>query len=301
MTLLPEGASVTPFEKKIDAMNANAPSKSWYDRAVSVLRGGDGGEHGVILYGLVLQLSASGHPLVVLDVGTARGFSAMAAARAMLDANREGRVYSVDIIDHHESRSWHVDKQEADEPLSGIEMSRSEIWERWFPDESDRVVPINDRSSEVLRDWQHGPIDLAFLDGSHTYDSVKRELSSLDSTMRLGGAIVLDDYHSGMSAARIRSRPINLMAWALGKILPPMRRLSPSLGESNEYVVVRRRFSGIWQAVSEFLEERRGRWDVEIVSMPSRGDYQGGDYSLAVLTMRGSESPSDRQAHPMAG
>lgn len=285
----------------MDAMNANALSKSWYDRAVSVLRGGDGGEHGLILYGLVLQLSASGHPLVVLDIGTARGFSAMAAARAMLDANRDGRVYSVDIIDHHESRIWHVDKQEADEPLSGIEMSRSEIWERWFPDESDRVVPINDSSSEVLRDWRYGPIDLAFLDGSHTYDSVKRELSSLDSTMRRGGAIVLDDYHSGMSAARIRSRAINLMAWALGKILPPMRRLSPSLGESNEYVVVRRRFSGIWQAVSEFLEERRGRWDIEIVSMPSRGEYQGGDYSLAVLTLKGSASPSARQAHPVAG
>lgn len=301
MTLLPEGASVIPFEKKMDAMNANALSKSWYDRAVSVLRGGDGGEHGLILYGLVLQLSASGHPLVVLDIGTARGFSAMAAARAMLDANREGRVYSVDIIDHHESRIWHVDKQEADEPLSGIEMSRSEIWERWFPDESDRVVPINDSSSEVLKDWRYGPIDLAFIDGSHTYDSVKRELSSLDPTMRREGVIVLDDYHSGMSAARIRSRPINLMAWALGKVLPPMRRLSPSLGESNEYVVVRRRFSGIWQAVSEFLEERRGRWDIEVVSMPSRGEYQGGDYSLAVLTMRGSESPSARQAHPAAG
>lgn len=301
MTLLPEGASVTPFEKKIEAMNANALSKIWYDRAVSVLRGGDGGEHGLILYGLVLQLSASTHPLVVLDIGTARGFSAIAAARAMLDANREGRVYSVDIIDHHESRVWHVDKQEADEPLSGIEISRSEIWERWFPDESNRIVPINDRSSEVLRDWPHGPIDLAFLDGSHTYDSVKQELSSLDSMIRRGGAIVLDDYHSGMTAARIRSRPINLMAWALGKILPPMRRLSPSLGESNEYVVVRRRFSGIWQAVSEFLEERKGRWDIEIVSMPSRGDYQGGDYSLAVLTLRASQSPSDRQAHPVAG
>ena len=301
MTLIPKSASVTPFEKKMDALNANALSKKWYDRAVSVLRGGDGGEHGMILYGMILRLSDTSHPLVVLDIGTARGFSAMAMARAMADASIDGGggdVYSVDVIGHRESRGWHVDKQAVDDPLSGIEMSRAEIWERWFPDESAMVTPVTARSSEVLSDWRHGPIDLAFIDGSHTYDNVKRELSALDSSMRRGGVIVLDDYHAGTSAARIRSRPINLMAWALGKVLPPMRRLSPSLGESNEYVIVRRRFSGIWQAVSEFVEERGARWDIEIVSMPSRGDYQGGDYCLVVLTMRGAESPAGRVAHP---
>lgn len=298
MTLLPKSASVTPFEKKMGTLDADALSKEWYDRAVSVLRGGDGGEHGLILYGMILRLSDTNHSSVVLDIGTARGFSAMAMARALADASIDGHVYSVDIIDHRESRGWHVDKQAADDPLSGIEMSRAEIWGRWFPDESDMVTPITARSSEVLSDWRHGPIDLAFLDGSHTYDSVKRELLALDSAMRPGGAIVLDDYHAGTSAARIRSRPINLMAYALGKVLPPMRRLAPSLGESNEYVIVRRRFSGIWQAVSEFIEERGARWDIEIVSMPSRGDYQGGDYSLVVLTMKDAESPAGRVAHP---
>lgn len=298
MTLLPKSASVTPFEKKMGTLDANALSKEWYDRAVSVLRGGDGGEHGLILYGMILQLSDTGRSSVVLDIGTARGFSAMAMARGMADAGIDGHVYSVDIIDHRESRGWHVDKQAADDPLSGIEMSRAEIWERWFPDESAMVTPITARSSEVLSNWRHGPIDLAFLDGSHTYDSVKRELLALDSAIRPGGAIVLDDYHAGTSAARIRSRPINLMAYALGKVFPPMRRLAPSLGESNEYVIVRRRFSGIWQAVSEFIEERGARWDIEIVSMPSRGDYQGGDYSLVVLTMKGAESPAGRVAHP---
>ena len=90
MTLIPKSASVTPFEKKMDALNANALSRKWYDRAVSVLRGGDGGEHGLILYGMILRLSDTSHPLVVLDIGTARGFSAMAMARAMADASIDG-------------------------------------------------------------------------------------------------------------------------------------------------------------------------------------------------------------------
>ena len=64
----------------------------WYRTAATVLRGGDGGEHGRLLYKLVLGMSSQrGGRLVVLDVGTARGFSAIAMARAMLDGELEGR------------------------------------------------------------------------------------------------------------------------------------------------------------------------------------------------------------------
>ena len=55
-----------------------------------VLRGGDGGEHGVLLYKLIMEGARGGKPLVVLDVGTARGFSAITMARAMLDGELEG-------------------------------------------------------------------------------------------------------------------------------------------------------------------------------------------------------------------
>ena len=168
--LIQPGARVTPLHGKLAGLNAPDISEAWYRTAVDVLRGGDGGEHGLLLYKLVLEGGRGDGPLVVLDVGTARGFSASTMARAMLDGELEGRVYSVDVIDHHEPRNWHVSKQEADEPLAGVEMSRSEIWDRWFPEESALVTTINGRSSEVLSAWQHGLIDCAFLDGSHTYE-----------------------------------------------------------------------------------------------------------------------------------
>ena len=44
------------------------------------------------------------------------------------------------------------------------------------------------------------------------------------------------------------------------------------------------RYSGLRDAVVEFLEDRDGLWSLEVVTMPSRGEYQGGDYSLAVLS-----------------
>ena len=287
MTLIPMGASVTHFKSKLAQLSAKDVSNDWYNHASRTLRGGDGGEHGLVLYKLVLSLSNCGHPLVLLDVGTARGFSAITMARAMLDAGLEGRVYSIDIIDHYESRNWHVSKHKADEPLAGVQMTRSRIWDQWYEDEASRVAAITGNSHDVLNHWNYGEIDLAFLDGSHTYDSVKKELSLLDSLMSPGGTIVLDDYHLGISIARVRSRPVNVIAYAAGKILgrvwPWVGSLSPRLGINNEFVIMKRSFYGIRKAVHDFLEEREGRWSLEILSMPSRGDYQGDDYSLALL------------------
>ena len=105
------------------------------------------------------------------------------------------------------------------------------------------------------------------------------------------GRIVLDDYHLGISAGRVRSRAVNLAGWvagrALGKVWPAAKRLSPRLGSQNEYVIVKQRYWGIRKAVAEFLEERPGQWQMDIVAMPSRGEYQGEDYSLALLTRSG--------------
>ena len=109
-----------------------------------------------------------------------------------------GVVYSVDVIGHDEPVNWHGTKQDADEPLAGVEMSRSEIWRRWFAEESRLVTTIEGKSLEVLSGWGHGPIDYAFLDGSHEYEDVKGELAALDSLMAEGGVIVVDDFHLGV-------------------------------------------------------------------------------------------------------
>ena len=285
--MLPVGALVRPLRHKLAETDAAEIRSEWYSRASRILRGGDGGEHGLLLYKVTMEGARSDGPLVVLDVGTARGFSAITMARAMLDGELEGRVYSVDVIGHHEPLNWHGTKQEADEPLAGVEISRSEIWGRWFAEESGLVTTINSRSMEVLKDWRHGQIDYAFLDGSHEYEDVRGELEALDSLMAEGGVIVVDDFHLGVVVYRVRSRLLNAVPGVIGRLLgrmwPRARSWSRRLSASNEYAIVRQRISGVRNAVVEFVEERDGRWSLEIVSMPSRGEYQGEDYSLAVL------------------
>ena len=286
--MIPPEASLTLLETKLAQLGEDEVSDKWYRLARRVLRGGDGGEHGLLLYKLGRSFSERKNPIIALDVGTARGFSALVFARAILDAGATGHVYTVDVFGHDELRDWHIAKQQDDELDGAPAMTRWDIWQRWFAEEGSVVSSVTGRSLDVLEAWPHGAIDLAFLDGSHAYVDVKGELALLDSLMAAQCAIVMDDYHLGAVAARFRSRPLNLAAWGVGRTLGAVwrgaRRVAPRLGESNEFVVLRQRFAGIRKAVSEFLQERRGRWSLEIVTMPSRGEYQGDDYALAVLT-----------------
>ena len=289
--------SVTPLELKLSEIEANDMPESFYHRASRILRGGDGGEHGLLLYKLLTSKHSNcpRHPILSLDVGTARGFSAIAMARAILDADIQGRIYTVDIIDQHEPRNWHVAKQQSDEPLVGVQIARSKIWDQWYEEEAKVISPITGRSSEVLKSWNHGDIAFAFIDGDHRYHVVKADLEMLDTLMAEGGQIVLDDYHTGISATRIPlpSRIANLTSYylerCLGKIgTKPANILRSIFGNDNEYIITRHKFYGIKRAIHEFLEERPDRWSLEIITMPARGDYQGDDYSLALLTMKRS-------------
>ena len=285
---------------KLKQLDSHRPSDCWYRQAVRVLRACDGGEHGLLLYMLARNLDA-GCQHVLLDVGTARGFSAMTMARGLLDGGVGGRVYSIDVLEHCKAINWHSatkGKQDDDEPLAKIEISRSDIWARWYPEEAAAVTPITATSHDALDGWNFGPVSLAFLDGSHTYEAVLGDLMRLDSLLSDDGCIVLDDYHVGISVGQIRSYSANLAARqlgrTLGKLWPTAKRLSPGDGSQNEFVLVRQRYYGIRAAVAQFLHERAGKWAFEIVPMPSRGEYQGDDYGLAILSRCASESTSIR-------
>ena len=291
-TLTPPNSAVTPLRYKLVNLDTNDVSESWFGTAVHVLRGGDGGEHGLLLYELVHRPDHE-RPLVILDIGTARGFSAITMARALLDANLDGMVYSIDVTDHHSQLVWHGEKNEPTEPLAGLSISRSEVWSRWFGEEASRVTPICGQSHEVLENWSTGPVDVAFIDGEHTHEAVKRDLVVLDHLMTPTGVIVLDDFHTGVSMGAFRSRPVNgavrLIGRAAKHVWPSMReRLR--LGTGNEFVVAKRRYAGIYRAVNDFLTERTSEWELEIVPMPARGSYHEADYSLALLTRRESAS-----------
>ena len=123
-TLMPKGARITPLPIKLSNLDSQDVDESWFGETIKLLRGGDGGEHGLLLYKLVRALSREAPP-VILDIGTARGFSAIIMARALLDANLEGTVYTVDVIEHQTELIWHGHKHDPRDSLANISISRS--------------------------------------------------------------------------------------------------------------------------------------------------------------------------------
>ena len=74
--------------------------------------------------------------------------------------------------------------------------------EGWFPNEFASVDVVTGRSVDVLENWEHGSISVAFLDGSHAYGDVSRELALLDGLVTRNGVVVVDDYHIGEVVGR---------------------------------------------------------------------------------------------------
>ncbi len=285
METMPNRFVVTSLDHKLAELCVDGPATDWYQRACDILRGGDGGEHGLLLYKLIRQRRGENRALVVLDVGTARGFSAIMMARALCETGN-GSIYTIDVVDHHQALNWHVEKQQPTEPLAGMTLSRSEIWRRWYPREADLVTPIKTRSWDVLGDWTHGPIDLAFLDGDHSRAAVSKELALLSPLMAPDGVIVLDDYHLGTNVFRLRSGLVNRLVAKIGRGLRgpwPAAAQRLRLGTDNEFVLVKQKFSGITAAVHEFLVREQQRWMLEVIRMPARSAQESDDYGLAVL------------------
>ena len=62
----------------------------------------------------------------ILDIGTARGFSAIVMSNILKNNNIDGKIYTIDILGHHEKRKWNSIDCPNDQKIS-----RNEILERW--------------------------------------------------------------------------------------------------------------------------------------------------------------------------
>lgn len=132
-------------------------------------------------------------PVVAVDVGTARGFSALVLSEALRASNRKGVVHTIDIVDsttpQHDncllSAKWK-------RPVSTVECAK-------HPEGAADVVEEYIRfhvgdSLAVIHALRLPRIHIAFLDGHHAYEHVKAELALVSSKQQKGDVIVCDDY-----------------------------------------------------------------------------------------------------------
>lgn len=125
------------------------------------------GYHGLLIYGLVRKLL----PRSVVDVGTCWGFSALCAALAMEDARLNSQVLTID-------RSEHTD------------YGSDAFFDRLRRDKVFQVVGL---SKQQLPQYAPVTIDLAFVDGGHSYEQVHFDATFLSRRLSPNGILMLDD------------------------------------------------------------------------------------------------------------
>ena len=146
---------------------------------------------GPILYGII----AARRPRAVLELGTGRGYGALSMAWAMADNAIDGRVYTVDVVPHDRPFQWAL----RDARGVRVELrSRADLWRSEFrPAWTDRIVPLEGRSDQVMRAWRAKglpEIDLAFVDGGHDRATASHDLLAACALSAERSALLADDY-----------------------------------------------------------------------------------------------------------
>jgi len=183
-----------PFMDSLVNELGYAPDPDWLDALalqtqVVVKKSRLNWQHGRLLYA-ALRARLSDHsenrPIKILETGTARGYSAVVMARALIDADAEGTVLTVDMLPHNTRFYWnciadHSGPQTREELLAG------------YPKETARIIFLEGALPDKLQRIGLDRIDFAFIDASHTYEDVMQEFSFIEARQHKGDMIVFDD------------------------------------------------------------------------------------------------------------
>jgi predicted O-methyltransferase YrrM len=143
-------------------------------------------QHGRVLYAAARQYlaAAKGHPINILDIGTAKGFSALCLQWALDDSDVDGTVTSVDVKDP----AARIERNTIAE-VNGL-LTLAETLAPWPEAAAIRFVK-NTGIAFLLAHPER--IHVAFIDGSHDGETVRREGEYLAERQERGDLAIFDD------------------------------------------------------------------------------------------------------------
>jgi predicted O-methyltransferase YrrM len=146
-------------------------------------------QHGRLIYATLRRYATDAKlpQLRCLDVGTAKGFSALIMRAALDDADVPGSVVSVDVIDPLARVSRNT-VAESDGLKTLAETLES------FMYAADRVSFLMATGADYLRSSSER-INFAFVDGKHQYHAVRDEATLLAERQQPGDIAIFDDIH----------------------------------------------------------------------------------------------------------
>lgn len=147
--------------------------------------------HGRILYASLSRYLAdqvSPSSIMILETGTARGFSALCMAKALSDYGTSGTILTIDLLPHRRPLYWNCI-----DDLDG-KKSRAHLLAPWVDLLEKYVIFCQGDTRIELPRLNVERIHFAYLDGAHTYKDVLFEFNQIKDRQRDGDIIVFDDY-----------------------------------------------------------------------------------------------------------
>lgn len=143
-------------------------------------------QHGRVLYAVLRYYLAATNacPVALLDIGTAKGFSALVMSWAMIDGGMPGTITSLDVLPVDEP-VFRNSVLELDGPLR-----LREFHAPWPALEYVDFIQAN--SVDYLRARQER-VHFAFVDGRHSEAAVRAEMAELARLQQPGDMVMLDD------------------------------------------------------------------------------------------------------------
>ncbi|MDH5244814.1 MAG: class I SAM-dependent methyltransferase [Betaproteobacteria bacterium] len=144
-------------------------------------------QHGRLLYAATRRYLQEAHeqtPVALLDIGTAKGFSALCLYWALRDAGRVGTVTSVDVIDPA-SAVMRNSVADCEGPTT-----LAQVLAPW-PEA--QAIHFHQRTGIEHLTRRADRIHVAFVDGKHAYGVVREEGTLLAARQRPGDLALFDD------------------------------------------------------------------------------------------------------------
>lgn len=152
-------------------------------------------QHGRIIYAALRRFISGQADLVLnrrsamlLDIGTAKGFSALCMAWAAFDAKHEADIVSLDVVGPNER----VLRNSIADTEPGAPKTVRELVAPFCPAGVEAIEFYGVASQRWLAGYR-GRIDFAFIDGKHSFAGASLDAQGVSMHQRPGDMIVFDD------------------------------------------------------------------------------------------------------------
>jgi len=186
--------SYSEVDYYLNQLNANVP-KEWIDSLalptqVSIKESKINYQHGFILYKALTNyiVNTKVESINIVEIGTAKGFSALCMAKVLDDMGINGIINSIYILPHKKSIYWNSIKDHEGKH------TRRELLNTYSPLIIKYIQFIQGKSDIELPKLNISRIHFAFIDGEHFYENVFFDGEFIAKRQHSGDMIVFDDY-----------------------------------------------------------------------------------------------------------